>query len=167
MPIPEWEGLYEVSDAGNVRSVTRTVTNSLGVTKVIKGKPRKVSMNNRNRAQVALWRDNCQTMAQVHHLVLEAFIGPRPAGLIYGCHRDDDPTNNRPSNLYWGTPSQNSADCIRNGSHSEARKTHCHAGHEFTDENTKISARKDGRLKRECRACLAEFNLRRRKPKAV
>lgn len=50
----------------------------------------------------------------VHHLILMAFIGPRPDGLI-GCHNDGDPTNNIPSNLRWDTHASNNADAIRHG----------------------------------------------------
>ena len=54
-------------------------------------------------------------MRKVHHLVAEAFICPRPAGM--SClHRDDDKLNNTPDNLYWGTLSQNQKDACRNGS---------------------------------------------------
>jgi hypothetical protein len=50
----------------------------------------------------------------VHHLVLEAFVGPRPKGMEC-CHWDDDATNNRLSNLRWGTRLDNMQDRIRNG----------------------------------------------------
>lgn len=50
----------------------------------------------------------------VHHLVLEAFVGPRPNGME-ACHTDDDFSNNALSNLRWDTPSSNVADRIRNG----------------------------------------------------
>jgi hypothetical protein len=47
---------------------------------------------------------------KVHHLVLYAFKGPRPAGLL-GCHKDDDDMNNALSNLEWGTPGKNARTC--------------------------------------------------------
>lgn len=50
----------------------------------------------------------------VHHLVLEAFVGPCPKGKQC-CHRDDNPTNNWLSNLRWDTPRGNAADRVRNG----------------------------------------------------
>lgn len=45
----------------------------------------------------------------VHHLVAEAFIGPRPDGLQVR-HRDDDNFNNSATNLIYGTPSENAYD---------------------------------------------------------
>lgn len=53
-------------------------------------------------------------MCYVHRLILEAFIGPCPDGME-GCHFDDDPSNNRLTNLRWDTPKANKADAFRNG----------------------------------------------------
>lgn len=50
----------------------------------------------------------------VHRLVLEAFVGPRPEG-AQACHGDGDRTNNRLTNLRWGTPAENAADRDRHG----------------------------------------------------
>jgi hypothetical protein len=55
---------------------------------------------------VSMRRHGKFKMEFVHLLVLEAFIGPRPEGL-QGRHLNDDKSNNRLSNLAWGTPSQN------------------------------------------------------------
>ena len=55
-------------------------------------------------------------MRKVHHLVAEAFICPRPDGMLC-LHKDDDKFNNTPENLYWGTQSQNQQDSLRNGTH--------------------------------------------------
>lgn len=85
---------------------------------------------------------------RVHHLVLEAFAGPRPPG-EEGCHYDDEPANNWVENLSWGTRHKNMLDRVRNGRHHCARKTQCPQGHEYTPENTYQN--RDGR--RECRIC--------------
>lgn len=50
----------------------------------------------------------------LHHLVLEAFVGPRPRGQV-GRHLNDLPEDNRLSNLAWGTRAQNVEDGKRNG----------------------------------------------------
>jgi hypothetical protein len=50
----------------------------------------------------------------VHHLVAEAWNGPRPEGLL-ALHQDDDPANPAADNLSWGSPAQNYADAVRNG----------------------------------------------------
>lgn len=86
--------------------------------------------------------------ASVHRLVLLAFTGP-PPGRLDTCHINGDHDDNRPSNLRWGTRSENILDLVRHGTHNNARKTHCLRGHAFTEENTAILSR--GR--RECLTC--------------
>lgn len=50
---------------------------------------------------------------RVHTVVATAFHGPRPPGLQCR-HLNDNPRDNRPDNLAWGTPTENMADLIRN-----------------------------------------------------
>ncbi len=54
------------------------------------------------------------TQRHVHTLVLEAFRGTRPDGLV-ACHRDGSRTNNRLRNLRWGTQQSNAQDTVRHG----------------------------------------------------
>lgn len=42
----------------------------------------------------------------VHRLVLLAFVGPPPPGMV-ASHIDGNPSNNRPENLRWESPSEN------------------------------------------------------------
>ena len=55
-----------------------------------------------------------KTARYVHHLALEAFVGPRPPGLIC-CHNDGDSLNNRVGNVRWDTYQSNSEDMLRHG----------------------------------------------------
>jgi hypothetical protein len=84
---------------------------------------------------------------RVHVLVCTAWHGTRPEGLVCR-HLDGNPTNSVPSNLAWGTVSENAFDSVRHGGHPEAAKTHCPQGHEYSEENTAIHS---GR--RSCRTC--------------
>lgn len=138
---------YEVSDWGNVQSVARWIEYSNGRRRWHEGRLL-TQTPNRHRGGKLFVHLSGGKVRYVHQLVLEAHVGPRPDGMN-ALHRDDDSTNNRVSNLYWGTQSQNGHDAVRNGRHHNARKTHCRRGHEFTPENT--IQRKDGR--RECREC--------------
>jgi hypothetical protein len=63
---------------------------------------------------VQLWRDGKCTTRGVHRLVAEAFV-PNRRNLPWVCHRDDDKTNNHYTNLFWGTPKDNTADMIKKG----------------------------------------------------
>jgi hypothetical protein len=64
--------------------------------------------------RIKLCRNGVQRRVRVSVLVLETFVCLRPAGLI-ACHKDDNQQNNKLSNLYWGTYSDNVKDAIRNG----------------------------------------------------
>lgn len=44
---------------------------------------------------------------KIARLVCEAFHGPAPSGMSVTIHIDEDPTNNRPENLRWGTQKEN------------------------------------------------------------
>jgi hypothetical protein len=52
--------------------------------------------------------------AYVHHLVAEAFHGPRPNYLAVARHLNDVKTDNRLENVAWGTRKENAADMRRN-----------------------------------------------------
>jgi hypothetical protein len=114
-PVLGFEDIYEVSDQGRVRSFDRVVAFRKGGSKRIKGKILKpLSGGARGYAHVCLWRESQCTMANVHRIVLEAFVGERPAG--YGCnHKDGDKTNNALTNLEWVTYRENTQHARRTG----------------------------------------------------
>lgn len=159
LPVTGFPG-YEVSDQGRVRSLDRETPSRWGTPRKVKGQLLAAALvggsgpTGRYPACV-LYRDQKRNQIMVHILVLETFVGPRPAGMV-GCHRDDIPTHNHLSNLYWGTQTQNVGDAIRSGRHhtvAQAAKTHCPQGHEYTPENTYT---KPGRNSRMCRTCHCE-----------
>lgn len=113
LPVVGYEGLYEVSDLGRVRSLDRNVTTRNGVRRY-KGKILAMTPVN-GYPSVALSLVGKQDTRPVHQLVLEAFAGPRPAGQE-GRHLNDVPADCRwPENLAWGTKKENFADRLVNG----------------------------------------------------
>ena len=151
-PVVGYEGYYEVSDQGRMRSLDREIEtlNKYGpCVKKLKGRALKPSADKDGYLQVGLSRDGQVSRRFVHRLVLEAFRGTCPPG-HETCHWDDEPSNNKLSNLRWGTRSENELDMVRNGNHNNARKTECKRGHEYTAENTYITP--SGR--RDCRECI-------------
>lgn len=123
-PVPGYEGDYEVSDQGKVRSYVRR-----GGPRMIA--PRLVGPAGKQYHAVTL-RGGKQV--RVHRLVLAAFIGPCPEGL-QGCHNNGDKLDNRLVNLRWDTPGANNRDKRVHGTDHQVRKTHCPRGHEYTPEN--------------------------------
>ena len=107
-PIADYEGFYEVSDRGNVRSVDRYRTANLKhVTRTfIKGKLLKQNLKGNGYLTVDLAKDNKIRTTLVHRLVANAFI-PNPNGLRFVNHKDSNRQNNDISNLEWVTSSEN------------------------------------------------------------
>lgn len=100
-PIPGYEGQYDVSDKGNVRSYRRSTTPKLL-------KPGRMTAGH---LSVALGRRNSRC---VHELVLLAFVGEKP----HKCecrHLNGNPADNRLENLAWGTRSENIKDKTAHG----------------------------------------------------
>jgi hypothetical protein len=154
LPIAIFEGAYEVSDHGRVRSLERTVTamyHGRPAQRSLRGRILKPSTNRDGYQRVTLCSNGVSQTWLVHQLVLKAFVGPRAEGMV-ACHANDIPADNRASNLRWDTPAANVRDQVRNGNHHSARKTHCEHGHEFTPENTHVAP--DAR--RVCRECKRE-----------
>lgn len=147
-PVLGFEGHYEVSDHGRVRGVDRTITRGDGMRVRVKGCIFRTRPSAKGYEQVSLQRNGQPTVHVVHRLVLEAFVGPRPVGM-QGCHNDGNPANNRLGNLRWDTPSGNSLDLVRHGTHNQARKTHCPRGHRLEAPNLS-----PGHLAKGRRACL-------------
>lgn len=161
-PVVGWEGLYEVSDHGRVRSLDRLV--QFGTRqRMVRGRIRKPGRTIKGVLYVPLC-NGIQVNRSVHQLVLEAFVGPRPSGLE-GCHWNDVKTDNRLVNLRWDTHKANELDKVRNGRHHQSIKTQCPRGHDYTEENTKQHS--GGRWCRECHRADGRARYWRRKAQAV
>ena len=142
-PIPGFEGHYEASSLGRVRSLKRGAPYVLAQTRSGNGYlVAMISMGGKYRPY------------GIHRLVCMAFYGSPPDG-AHACHHDGDRTNNVVSNLRWDTARGNADDMRRHGRHRNGRKTHCKRGHEFTSENTYIQP---SRGIRRCRACAQQYN---------
>ena len=160
LPIPGYEGRYEVSDLGRVRSLARK--DSRGRSRrerILRGRPQA-----KGHLAVALYADGVRCDQLIHWLVLLAFVGPRPEGMD-ACHWNDEPADNRLANLRWDTRAANIADSVRNGGHAMASRTHCPSGHEYTAENTYLYPR-GSRACNECRRIYRETHADERRAKS-
>lgn len=147
---------YQVSDDGQARSTSRLIVRSDGQRQRCFGKVLSARIDASGYCKVSLYRDGerggSRRKHSLHVLILEAFVGPRPAGMK-ALHYDDDPQNNALSNLRWGTQSENTFDKVRNGNHPMARRTHCKHGHEYTEANTYRYPKTGYRA---CRTCISK-----------
>ena len=105
-PIEGYEGLYEVSNTGRVRSVDRYVVDSLGHRKFYKGKVLIPVKSNLGYLLVSLCCNGKHKMFLVHRLTAQAFL-PNPDNLPEVNHLDEDKTNNRVDNLEFCDRSYN------------------------------------------------------------
>ena len=110
--IPNYEGLYQVSNYGQVKSVRETDALGRHKTPTIM-KPQK---NRKGYLHVMLCKGDSRKHFLVHRLVAEAFIGERPADCEVN-HIDEDKTNNRAENLEYVTHTEN----IRHGTGIDRR----------------------------------------------
>lgn len=101
-PIVGWEGLYDVSDRGRVRSYKKSGTSAVQKTPNM----RKLLIGNHGYLSVNLSHNGYTKRYQVHRLVYRAFIGTIDDDK-YIHHRDHDRTNAQLDNLEQVTPSQN------------------------------------------------------------
>lgn len=136
---------YEVSNLGRIRShkgrkprILRPCVNPLGY------------------HNQTLFEGGRAIFTTAHVLVMAAFVGPRPDGMDIR-HLDGDPSNNRLSNLAYGTRAENARDMLRHGTCHNANKTHCPAEHPYDDINTYV----DPQGNRHCRTCARERRQQR------
>ncbi len=126
--IPGYEGRYEASDLGRIRSLWHM--------RSMRKTPHVLSpkIGRDGRCRVLLYDGDGRTEWQVHRAVLWAHVGPCPKGQE-GCHGDGDHKNNRLSNLRWDTRKANAADAIRHGTFIGDRKGDKHPLAKFTPQD--------------------------------
>lgn len=105
-PVKNYEGWYEVSSYGRVRSLDRVVVYSDGRKCLWKGKILKIRKDNVGYLYCILYKNTRHKTSKVHRLVAQAFI-PNPDNLPVINHKDEVKTNNRVENLEWCTQSYN------------------------------------------------------------
>lgn len=116
-PIEGFEGFYEVSSLGNVRSLERTISQISRQGNSYERKMPSTPLVPRATSgylYVQLSKDGKWKNYAVHRLVATAFL-PNPTGLPEVCHFDRTPSNNCVANLRWGTRQDNQNDKERHG----------------------------------------------------
>lgn len=107
--IKGYEGIYQVSTFGRMKSLDRYVTRKNGAVQFYPGKFLKICYNKRvDVYEVHLRKNNKRKCFKVHRLVAEAFIeNDDPINKTTVNHKDGKRENNRVDNLEWATYSEN------------------------------------------------------------
>lgn len=104
-PIEGYEGIYEVSSLGRVRSLERTLIDNKGRRHPVPSRILKPK-NDRGYCKVFLCDLNKRKECFVHRLVAQAFL-PNPNNYPVINHKDENPHNNHVDNIEWCTISYN------------------------------------------------------------
>lgn len=126
-PVPDFE-YYEVSDHGNVRSLSRSRTclykkTGTAFSMSITGRTLSPRPDKDGYLSVILFKDKKRHTVRVHHLVLLAFIGPQPID-CHGCHLDGNNQNNDANNLEWNTCKANAEQRVAHGTQARGVRQH-------------------------------------------
>ena len=111
--IKGFEGRYQVSNLGNVRSLGRRVRCGRNATREIKGRVLKPAGSKKD-PHLTVTLGHGARGSLVHQLVARVFLGPCPPGQEVR-HLDGNPLNNRLDNLAYGTRAENILDVLRVG----------------------------------------------------
>lgn len=121
-------GFYRVSDCGRVKSLTRIIIkkNRWGSVSPFRIKSRILKqVPSGGYLIVSLHDENgIQVTQSIHTLILQTFVGPCPDGMECRHFPDRDATNNRLSNIQWGTYSENTQDKIVHGTQYSGDRCH-------------------------------------------
>lgn len=150
LPVVGYEGYYEVSDQGRIRSLPRLIVRRNGSRLNYRGKTLNPYISPKDgylRTPLSVQGVHTAPLL-VHRLIAEAFLGPCPEGQEVR-HLDGNPANNVLTNLTYGTHAENSADMLRHGTHHWSNKTRCPKGHPYDEDNTYI-LRSGSRVCRQC-----------------
>jgi len=106
--IPNYEGYYQVSNCGQVRSVERVTKSKNGVICNRKGKLLKLIWDDSKYYKVSLRKNGTFKQASVHQLVAIVFLNHTPCGYERVInHIDGNPRNNNVDNLEITTQRDN------------------------------------------------------------
>ena len=102
----DYEGLYQASNLGRMRSLDRWVKSKSGSVRLCKGKILKLCTDKYGYLNVGLWKNNKVKTYLVHRIIAETFL-PNSDNLPCVNHKDENKLNNNAENLEWCSSSYN------------------------------------------------------------
>lgn len=121
--VPGYEKYYKVSNLGRVKSVDRRVLGRNNKIQLRRGRFCSVRPMVSGHLLVQLSKHGHAKDFCIHQLVMRAFVGPHPKGLMV-CHNDGNPVNNKLTNLRYDTNQSNQMDRHRHGTAATGMKNH-------------------------------------------
>lgn len=158
--IPGYEGLYQASKGGQIKSLARTAANGRRLAETIMRQGRQGDYS-----KVNLSRCGQKRTFRVHQLIAKTFLADSYFPGAEVCHGDGIHTNNFVSNLRWGTTAGNHLDSVRHGTHPQASRVQCPQGHWYSPENTRVEHIRGGGKARRCRTCTNQWQRQYRAAK--
>jgi len=112
--IEGYEGLYQASNLGRIRSLDRYIPHSLGGSAFIRSKILSGYSKNCKYERLTLYSNTNSKTYLVHRIIANTFVS-NPENKPYVNHIDGDKLNNKASNLEWCTAKENTHHAIENG----------------------------------------------------
>jgi hypothetical protein len=145
--IEGYEGLYQVSSCGRIKSLARSYKFGPNNEKILKARKSRKGKNGWSYPSVALYKDNIAKFYTIHRLVAIHFI-PNLENKPQVNHKDGNKLNNNINNLEWATQSENSQHAWDSGLNNEVREKirKWNTGKKLSDETKqKMSNRLKGK----------------------
>lgn len=133
LPVVGFEGLYEVSNLGQVRGLDRLIGHPRGGQRLWRGRQLKQTVMSNGYFEVSLCSAGARIVRTVHSVVAEAFHGPGPAGYEVA-HANGRRLDNRADNLSWKTRADNHADKIVHGTTNRGMR---HGNAKLSDDSVR------------------------------
>ena len=162
LPVPGYEGFYDASNQGRIRSLDRMVRTNGGALRLSHGQILAGGTYKDGHKHITLCREGTRRTFTIHSVIMLTFTGPCPEGQQIR-HLNGVPDDNRwapgdtaeqviaaGGNLIYGTAKENAEDRDdRHGTNHESNVTRCPQNHEYTEASTYIAP--NGW--RQCRIC--------------
>lgn len=111
--VNSYEGWYEISNFGRLKSLDRYVNKGNGNVRIAKGKIIKPTLCTNGYLEYVLYKNGVKKVVLAHRLVAQHFI-PNPENKLEVNHIDENIQNNRVDNLEWLTSKENANYGTRN-----------------------------------------------------